>query len=127
MSQQLFRFAIVWTIGFLVDTGILYLALSINAGYFIGRIISFLCAVGTTWYINRSFTFCVVAKQSIWREWWRYLAAMLGGGIINYFAYTVTVIKLNNGSVYLPLYAVAIGSLMGMSFNFVTAKCWVFK
>jgi putative flippase GtrA len=51
---------------------------------------------------------------------------MLGGGVVNYAAYSATVLLLPK-SALLPLIGVAVGSLAGMTVNFVSAKLWVFK
>ncbi|WP_211462181.1 GtrA family protein [Collimonas silvisoli] len=124
--QQFIRFAIVGAIGFAVDVGVLYLNLHLGMGYFIGRAISFLCAVWVTWKINRQFTFISSGEGSDFKEMLRYLAAMLFGGLINYLAYLIVVMQVRNLP-FLPFFAVAIGSVSGMMFNYFTAKSWVFK
>ncbi|KLU27797.1 polysaccharide synthesis protein GtrA [Caballeronia mineralivorans PML1(12)] len=126
MRRQLLRFVIAGGVGFLVDAGVLYLALAVGLGYFSGRAASFLCAVWTTWQINRRYTFTSARRDSAWVQWWRYLAAMSAGGIVNYGAYSATVLTLR-AQPLLPVIAVAIGSIAGMAVNFVTAKLWVFK
>lgn len=126
MKRELLRFAIAGVIGFLVDAGLLYGMLALGAGYFVGRAVSFLAAVWSTWQFNRRFTFVSGSNRSIWSEYWHYLAAMLGGGVVNYAAYSAAILMLpKNG--FLPVIAVAIGSLAGMTVNFVSAKLWVFK
>jgi putative flippase GtrA len=100
--------------------------LALGAGYFAGRAVSFVAAVWSTWQINRRFTFVQRSDKSAWVEWWHYLFAMLGGGAVNYAAYSAAVLLLPK-SALLPLIAVAIGSLAGMTVNFVSAKLWVFK
>jgi putative flippase GtrA len=126
MRRQILLFAGAGVGGFIVDTSILYLALEVGLGYFAGRAVSFLCAVWFTWKINRHFTFSTKSRESAWREWWRYLIAMSGGGTVNYLAYSVVVVKLQ-GQPFLPIYAVAVGSLAGMVVNFISAKWWVFN
>ncbi|SAL07480.1 GtrA-like protein [Caballeronia arationis] len=126
MKQEFVRFAIAGGIGFAVDAGILYGMLAIGAGYFVGRLVSFLAAVWTTWQINRRFTFVPNNSGTRWQEWWRYLSAMLGGGSVNYAAYSVTVMLLPSTPLK-PLFAVAVGSIVGMIVNFLSAKLWVFK
>ena len=59
-------------------------------------------------------------------EWWRYLGAMLGGGAVNYAAYSA-VIGFGPANPLLPLAAVMCGSLAGMTVNFISAKFFVFK
>ena len=126
VRQQLIRFVIAGVVGFVVDAGILYLGLAVGLGYFAGRAVSFLCAVWATWQINRRYTFSSNPSESAWVEWWRYLVAMSVGGVVNYCAYSATVLTLK-GLPFLPIVAVAVGSLAGMVVNFATAKMWVFK
>ncbi|MFM0629585.1 GtrA family protein [Paraburkholderia xenovorans] len=124
---EILRFAVAGVAGFLVDAGVLYLCLGEGLGYFAGRVVSFLCAVFCTWRINRRFTFAASpAEGSLWAEWWRYLIAMSAGGAVNYAAYSVSVLTLK-GILLLPLLSVAIGSIVGLTVNFIGAKLWVFK
>jgi len=126
MKREILRFAIAGAIGFLVDASVLYGMLALGAGYFAGRAVSFLAAVWSTWQFNRRFTFVSSSDKSIWAEWWQYLFAMLGGGVVNYAAYSAAIVTLPKNAL-LPLIAVATGSLAGMTVNFVSAKLWVFK
>jgi putative flippase GtrA len=123
---QFLRFGISGGIGFVVDVAVLYLALAAGANFYWGRGISFLCAVFATWQINRNFAFKPSGSMSLWQEWWRYLLAMLGGGIINYLASAVAVALLPPGPMT-PMIGVAIGSIAGMSINFISSKLFVFR
>ena len=123
---ELLRFALAGVAGLLADVCVLYLALGLGLGYYAGRALSFLAAVYVTWRINRRYTFAAGAGDSTWREWWRYLGAMLGGGLVNYAAYSAVVALLPSHPL-LPLCAVAVGSLAGMAINFVGAKYFVFN
>lgn len=124
--SQLLRFGISGGIGFLVDVAVLYLAMAAGANFYAGRGISFLCAVFATWQINRNYAFKPSGSMSVWQEWWRYLLAMLGGGVINYLASAVAVALLPPSSVA-PMIGVAIGSIAGMSVNFISSKLFVFR
>jgi putative flippase GtrA len=126
MKREIVRFAIAGVIGFLVDAAALYAALALGAGYFLGRLCSFLLAVWATWQFNRRFTFPGKRAESAWKEWWRYLLAMSAGGLVNLGAYALTVLLLPKEP-WLPLFAVAVGSGAGMCVNFASAKWWVFK
>jgi putative flippase GtrA len=126
LRRQIFRFAIAGVIGFIVDAGVLYLAIKAGAGPYIGRAISFLCAVFATWQFNRRYTFRRSTNRSAWLEWNEYLLAMALGGACNYAAY-VAVVKLIPASAATPLLGVAVGSIAGMVVNFTTAKIWVFR
>jgi putative flippase GtrA len=126
MKRELIRFAVAGAVGFAIDAGILYMALALGAGYFSGRFVSFISAVWVTWRINRRFTFTPSPHTSQWKEWWQYLFAMLGGGMLNYAAYSAAVLSLPESSM-VPIYAVGIGSLVGMAVNFLSAKLWIFR
>jgi putative flippase GtrA len=123
---QFLRFGIAGIIGFVVDVAVLYLAMAAGANFYLGRGISFLCAVFATWQVNRNFAFNTAGSLSAWQEWWRYLLAMLGGGIVNYVCSAVAVSLLPPGPL-VPMLGVAIGSIAGMSINFVSSKLFVFR
>lgn len=125
-AAQIVRFAVAGVAGLLVDIAVLYLARALGLGWYSGRVCSFLAAVWVTWQINRRYTFSDRAATSPWAEWWRYLLAMAGGGVVNYAAYSATVHWWPEMP-FLPVVAVAIGSLAGMSINFLSAKLFVFR
>ena len=122
---ELLRFLGAGLLGLLADVGVLYCALALGSGWFAGRALSFLCAVWVTWQFNRRFTFTPREAMPAWEEWWRYLSAMLLGGVVNYGAYTLVVLTLPYHP-WLPLAAVSAGSLAGLSVNFLSAKYFVF-
>lgn len=126
LPTQIVLFAVAGAIGFVVDTGVLLLALHLGQGYFLGRAISFLAAVLVTWCINRHLTFKHVSSQEIGKEWWRYFAIASLAGFFNYAVYCVIVLTAPKLDL-LPVIAVAGGSLAGMSINFIGAKWWVFR
>jgi putative flippase GtrA len=126
MYRQIMRFVVAGVVGFIVDAAVLYFGLALGLGYFGGRAVSFLCAVWATWQINRRYTFVAERQETAWSEWWRYLAAMSLGGVVNYTAYSATVVTFRDIR-FLPIIAVAVGSLAGLAVNFATAKLWVFR
>lgn len=120
------RFVAAGLLGLAVDIAVLYLAMALGLGWFAGRVLSFLCAVWTTWQCNRRFTFAAPQARSAWHEWCLYLSAMLFGGLVNYAAYSLVVVALP-GLPLLPVAAVAAGALAGMVVNFIAAKYLVFR
>ena len=126
MYWQFLRFSLAGVAGFVVDVGVLYLALQFGVGYYAGRAISFLCAVFATWQINRRHAFAHAADEDLLHEWARYLVAMLGGGLVNYGIYALCIAFLPV-SRWVPALGVAMGSLSGLVVNFVAAKLWVFR
>lgn len=126
MNTQFLRFAVGGAIGFVADAGMLYLMIALGLGYFGGRLVSFVFAVWVTWQFNRRFTFRARTDIPVWREFLHYFVAMLGGGAVNYAAYSATVVLLPPSNL-LPLIGVAVGAIAGMAVNFATAKWLVFK
>ena len=124
--SQFLRFGIAGGIGFAVDVTVLYLAMAAGANFYLGRGISFLCAVFATWQVNRNFAFKSSGSLALWQEWWRYLFAMLGGGVVNYVCSAAAVMLLPPGPL-VPMLGVAIGSIAGMSVNFLSSKLFVFR
>ncbi len=125
--RKFFLFGIAGGAGFVVDTAILYL-LKGTLGPYGARAMSFLCAVFTTWLINRSFAFKAQRADHlpIWREFLHYLGAMILGGVVNYAIYAILVATIPLFAEYLIL-AVAAGVAGGMVVNFLLADKLVFK
>ena len=124
--KELFVFGIVGVIGFVVDAGVLYLCKS-ALGLYLGRLVSFACAVFATWLLNRQFTFKHrESGVSLVREFGRYFVSMLGGGAVNYATYAALVYFVTSVAMQ-PVWGVAAGSLAGMMVNFLLAKFFVFS
>lgn len=124
--RKFLLFGVAGGAGFVVDTAVLYL-LKGALGPYAARVISFLCAVLTTWVVNRTFAFKgQSAELPIWREFLHYLGAMILGGIVNYGIYAALVATIPMFAEYLVL-AVAGGVAGGMIVNFLLADRLVFK
>lgn len=124
--RQLWRFGIAGGIGFVVDVFVLYVAVALGSGVYLGRVASFFCATFATWQVNRNFAFAAATTMSAWGEWWRYVMAVLGGGLVNYLVFSLVAATLPPGPL-LPLISVAAGSIAGMAVNFVSTKLLVFR
>ena len=124
--RELFLFGLVGFAGFLVDSGVLYL-LKASLGLYLGRVLSFICAVISTWLLNRYITFRQRRSgMSLNRELQNYFMMMVGGGVINYCVYAA-LIYYSNTVAEQPIWGVAIGSLAGMLVNYSLARIFVFK
>ncbi len=127
-ASEFLRFGVVGTIGFAVDASVLYACAPI-AGWLAGRLISFLAAASTTWWLNRRHTFTGRRKDlslvETAREYFQYLLSMLAGGAVNYACYVGTLYCLDGPGT--ALLGVAIGSVAGMGVNFTLARLLVFK
>lgn len=124
--RQFWRFGVAGGIGFVVDVLVLYIAIALGSGVYPGRVASFLCATFATWQVNRNFAFAAATSVSAWVEWWRYVLAVLGGGLVNYLVFSLAMATLPP-SPLLPMISVAAGSIGGMVVNFVSTKLLVFR
>lgn len=126
MTRQVRNFAIAGGAGFVADAGILYLAVLSGIGPYIGRFLSFFCAVYVTWQINRRITFANAAPRGTLPEFSRYFLAMAFGGLVNFGAYALT-LHLVPATPWTPLLGVAVGSGVALFINFTSSKLWVFR
>jgi putative flippase GtrA len=123
--RQFAVFALTGVLGFLIDVSVLYVLMWLGLNFLSARFGSFLCAVTTTWLINRLKTFRTAQRPSA-REFIRYLAAMSVGGVVNYAASYAAIKTLPEQSLR-GVIAVAVGSLLGLTLNFAASKFWVFS
>jgi len=109
---RFFRFAIVGVIGFGVDAGVvaaLIRVLAVDA--YQARICSYFFAAATTWWLNRRFTFHSASPPA--REFLTFLLAS-------------AIIAWRGSGGWIPVIAVAIGSLAGLFTNFFLSSKLVF-
>lgn len=125
--SQLIRFSLVGVIGFIIDVGVLTAAIFfLYLGPYYGRLLSYLVAASSTWFMNRHFTFPGSKKNGFHRQWGKFLVVNALGGAINLGVYTVCISGVIFGAVT-PVTAVAFGSLAGLVFNFGASRRWVFQ
>ncbi|WP_374546611.1 GtrA family protein [Rhodoblastus sp.] len=125
-TRQTLFFGIAGTVGFLVDTAVLYL-LKGWLGLYWGRAFSFLAAAATTWILNRTFTFGGrVSGHPPLKELALYIGLMTIGGSVNYLVYALLVTHLPLFARF-PALAVAAGSLSGMTLNLLSSRFLVFR
>jgi putative flippase GtrA len=124
VHQSFLRFALIGVVGFLVDAGILTLALSLGADFYTGRVFSFVCAVTATWYMNRIYTFASQDPRRL-REWWRFVSVNAVGALINFTIYALLVSMIGLFASY-PVAAVGAGSVAGLLWNFIMSHQLVF-
>ena len=88
--------------------------------------VAFSMAITVTWLINRHWTFSEHASDKWVQELVRYVAANSISATVNNGVYAALVLAIlffrHN-----PILAVAIGSISGMIFNFISYKSLVFK
>jgi putative flippase GtrA len=126
IAQEFLRFGVVGSIGFLVDTGVLYGALALGAGLYLGRAVSYVVAATTTWALNRAWTFRGRGGGAIHRQWALFVAVNLGGFVLNYGTYAALVAFVPLVAAH-PVLGVAAGSVAGMFANFALSRRLVFR
>jgi putative flippase GtrA len=122
--RSLFWFCVAGVLALFVDIGVLY-ALKPWLGLYLARACSFWAAATFTWLFNRSITFEGPKPGSVLREYLTYLLSMLGGGAVNYLSYAVAIQTLETVRNQ-PAWGVALGSLSGLTVNFVSAR-WILQ
>lgn len=130
--RQFRRFAIVGSIGFAVDGGLLMLISGVYGfDIYLSRLVSFLCATLATWWLNRRHTFGMdspAAGDTHAREYARYVAVQIGGGFFNLSVFSWLIyMDPRLRAVSLSLLPVAAGSIAGMFWNYFGARRWVFR
>jgi putative flippase GtrA len=125
-ALQFGRFGVVGTVGFIVDTAVLYAALALGLGLYSGRAVSYVAAATTTWALNRAWTFRDAGAASAARQWALFLVVNLIGFAFNYGTYAALV-ALVPAVAASPVIGVAAGALAGMVGNFVLSRRLVFR
>ena len=113
-------FCVSGGLAMLVDIGVLYVGRPWFGNYG-GRALSFLAAVTFTWLFSRNITFSRTNELGAWKEYLAYLSSMLVGGAVNYGAYAASLYFFGFVRVQ-PAWGVAIGSLSGLTFNYLSAR-----
>lgn len=126
-ARQFLRFACVGAFGFLVDAAVLYgLLHRTGAGLYLGRLLSYLAAATSTWYLNRRFTFPGHESTNPLRQWASFLTVNTSGGLLNYAIYSAIVWQWPHYA-WSPLAGVAAGSIGGLSINFTLSRRLIFR
>ena len=127
-QSRVLRFGIVGAAGYFVNAAALWLVLHVFAlDKYTSYVPAFLVAVTFTWWGNRVLTFHEhAARENLFVEWARFVAANLVGFFANWALYSALVTfapqPLNNVFV-----AQIAGTLFGMIFNFTLSKRFVFR
>ncbi len=126
LAQEFLRFGVVGTIGFLVDSGVLYGAIALGAGLYLGRAISYVAAATATWALNRAWTFRGRGSGPVHRQWALFVVVNLVGFALNYGTYAALVATVATVAAH-PILGVAAGSIAGMFTNFILSRRLVFR
>jgi putative flippase GtrA len=123
---QFLSFAVIGALAFLVDAGVLFVAMEAGMGPYAGRCVSWTAAATFTWYMNRVRTFRGLGRrESAIRQWGRFLLANSAGGSLNLLVYAVAIASSALVREF-PWLGVALGSIAGLVANFLLSKRFVF-
>jgi putative flippase GtrA len=125
-SGRFIRFAVVGATGFLVDAALLGVLIGQGFGVYSARLASFPAAVTWAWLFNRLWGFRDEKTHRATREWARYFAVQSFGALVNFSVYSVLLATTFDERVESAIYALAIGSSVGMIVNYVGAAALVF-
>lgn len=127
VASEFSQFGLVGGSGFIVDS-LIYFALQafFGLGHNMARAISFWPAATWNWFWNRTITFTDRKKSNHIKQWLSFLGTSLSGFAMNFGTYTML-------TSYVPYFienkflALMIGVLVGMGFNFMMARIFVFR
>lgn len=126
-ASEFLQFGFVGATGFLVDTFFYWLMQALfGLPHTVARAISFWPAVTWNWFWNRTLTFSDRAKTNKLSQWASFVGTSLYGFVINVGSYKLL-------TDYVPYFmehkymALMAGVLMGMGFNFMAARIFVFR
>ena len=118
------RFCVIGGVGFLIDAAVLTaLIFSVNLDPLLARLISILVAVTACWALHRLWTFQSRDKRRL-REWSRFVLVNSVGASVNYLVYAAILVITPVDS---PLFALAIGSIAALAFNYLGARFFAFE
>ena len=123
---EFLRFGVVGTIGFVVDTAVLYAGLALGLGLYGGRAASYLVAATTTWALNRVWTFRGRGDGPVHHQWALFLLVNLVGFAMNYGTYVALIAFVPMVAAH-PVLGVAAGAIAGMFGNFLLSRQLVFR
>jgi putative flippase GtrA len=124
--MEFLRFGVVGTIGFVLDTAVLYAGLALGLGLYGGRAVSYLVAASTTWALNRLWTFRGRGEGPAHQQWALFLLVNLIGFAMNYGTYAALIAFVPMVAAH-PVLGVAAGAIAGMFGNFVLSRRLVFR
>lgn len=129
MDFRILAFGIVGSIGFAVDASVLtLLTISMKMDILPARSISFTCATLVTWVLNRAFTFSrQAAREPVKRrkEYFSYITVQIVGAALNLIVF-LAVVKWRPSMQLIPAIPLAIGAVVGLIFNFIMSRKFVF-
>jgi putative flippase GtrA len=130
LSFQAITFAVIGSVGFVIDGTILtLLSLGMGINIYGSRLISFIAASLVTWRLNRKYTFIrknIDISLSPANEYIRYIVIQIVGAVINLGVFT-WLVTANPALQAIPVIPLAAGAGVALVFNFLGARIWVYQ
>jgi len=127
-QQQFLKFSMVGGVGFVVDAGTFFvLTYYLGGGLVSSRFVSSLVfGMTTTFLLNNFLTFRGQGSGSLFSRYLRFATANIIGNLLNIGTHAVLV---ENLALFhrIPLLGVIAGTFVGLIFNFVGSKYFVFR
>lgn len=125
--RQFLVFAVVGTLGFVVDAGIVLGLKTGGINLILAQLIAFTVAVSVTWIGNRTWTFRQRSRcHTVTQEWFLYVSANTLGWLVANGVY-ITLVLAVPLMAHQPVWAVAAGSLSGLLLNYTASRRVVFR
>ena len=130
-TAQFLRFGTVGIQVSSIDIGGLYLLHHLlNANIYLSRIASLGAAILAGYLLNRYFTFARGQRGCFYRQMAGHFGVHLTGGLINFGGFTAVMLLAEQMGaatrVWMPLFAIVVGGVVGLLFNFVASRHFVF-
>jgi putative flippase GtrA len=127
IGREFSWFTAVGGVGFVVDVA-LFLALNGVFGWSVAaaRTVSASCSIGTTWALNRRFTFAARQSSAWGSELVRYTAVQAAGLVVNLGVFTLC-LWLVPPLRAIPVVALGCGAAAALLFNFLSARTLAFR
>lgn len=123
-ASRFARFCGVGALGFLIDAGLLlWFMENLALNPYLARVFSILLALTMTWAMHRQWTFASANPDRL-GEWSRFAAVNGAGGALNYSVYSAILLALPGTP---ALAALAAGSALALTVNFLGSRLWAFR
>ena len=124
LQSPFLRFACVGTVGFVVDASVLTALMGLGWVPVVARLVSFPAAVGTTWLLNKAWTFGAQVHRPV-VGYLRYSAVQIVGALINLGIFSLLILALPAARAQ-PWAPLAVAALVALVFNYIATRHWVF-
>lgn len=124
-SEPFIRFGFVGVLGFVWDSGTVY-ALRPFINLYAAGTCGFLVAGTLNWLLNRLWTFRSIQHAPAHVQWTKFLASNSLGFVFNRGTFFL-LITLSPMVAAHPIIGIASGSIVGLGFNYMLSKRFVFR